>query len=59
MPLPPDVLAAKTKMEIADAALRADIESGQPYDRERRIRLIDELQIAADDYVEKISRLRG
>jgi len=46
-------------MELADAALRADIESGQPTVRERRIRLIDELQIASDQYVEKISRLRA
>jgi len=46
-------------MELADAALRADIESSQPTSRERRIQLIDELQIAADEYVEKISRLRA
>jgi hypothetical protein len=58
MLLPPDVTAAKDRMERADAALRADIESDQPYNRERRIRLIDELQMASDDYVEKISRLR-
>jgi hypothetical protein len=57
MPLPPDVVAARERMERADAALRADIESDQPYNRERRIELIDELQIAADEYVEKISRL--
>jgi hypothetical protein len=46
-------------MERADAALRADIESDSPIDKIRRIRLIDALQIAADEYVEKISRLRG
>jgi hypothetical protein len=40
-------------------ALHADIESDQPKDRERRIRLIDELQIASDEYLEKISRLRA
>ena len=57
MPLPPDVIAAKDRMERADAALRTDIESDQPYNRERRIQLIDELQIAADDFVKKISRL--
>jgi hypothetical protein len=39
--------------------LRADIESAGPVDKEKRIELIDELQIAADDYVEKISRIRG
>ena len=58
MPLPPDVDEARARMDLADAALRADIESDQPTDRIRRIQLIDELQIASDEYVEKISRLR-
>src|SRR5437899_12410296 len=48
MPLPPDVDEAKTRMELADVALRADIESDQPPDGTRRIQLIDELQIASD-----------
>jgi hypothetical protein len=59
MQIPRDVDEAKTRMELADAALRADIESDQPTVRERRIQLIDELQIAPDEYVEKISRLRA
>jgi len=59
MPLPPDVEEAKARMEKADAPLRADIESNAPVDREKRIELIDELQMAADDYVEKISSIRG
>jgi len=59
MPLPPDVDEARARMELADAALRADIESDQPTDKIRRIQLIDELQIASDEYVEKISRIRG
>lgn len=58
MRLPPDVIAAKDRMERADAALRADIESDSPIDKIKRICLIDELQMAADEYVEKISRLR-
>lgn len=57
MRLHDDVIAAKAKMELADAALRADIESNGA-DPERRIHLIDELQIATDDYTEKIDRLR-
>jgi hypothetical protein len=57
MRLPSDVIAAKLRMELADAALRADIESDQPTVRERRIELIDELQLAADEYLELISRL--
>jgi hypothetical protein len=59
MQLPEDVLAAKVRMVLADAALCADIESDQPTDKIRRIQLIDELQIASDDYVERISRLRA
>jgi hypothetical protein len=59
MLIPPDVEEAKAKMDKADAALRADIESAGPVDRARRLELIDELQMAADDYTEKISRLRG
>jgi hypothetical protein len=58
MKLPSDVLAAKYRMEKADAALRADIESPAPTDRARRAKLIIELQMATDDYIEKISRLR-
>jgi hypothetical protein len=58
MRLPPDVIAAKDRMERADAALRADIESDSPIDKIKRICLIDELQMVADEYVEKISRLR-
>jgi hypothetical protein len=57
MRLPTDVLAAKAKMELADAALRADIESDGA-DPERRIHLIDELQMATDEYMDKIDRLR-
>jgi hypothetical protein len=58
MKLPSDVLAAKYRMEKADAALRADIESPAPTERARRVKLIIELQMATDDYIEKISRLR-
>jgi len=54
MPLPTDVVEARERMERADAALRADIESDQPTDRGRRLRLIDELQIATDEYVENV-----
>jgi hypothetical protein len=58
VPLPPDVEEAKARMDKADAALRTDIESDAPVNRARRLELIDELQMAADAYVEKISRLR-
>jgi hypothetical protein len=59
MKLPSDVLAAKDRMGKADAALRADIESISPVDRIRRVELIEELQRAVDDYLERISRLRS
>jgi hypothetical protein len=59
MRLPSDVIAAKLRMALADAALCADIENDQPPDRTSRIQLIDELQIASDEYVEKISRIRA
>jgi hypothetical protein len=39
MKLPSDLLAAKYRMEEADAALRADIESPAPTDRARRVKL--------------------
>jgi len=59
MKLPADVLAAKDRMGKADAALRADIESISPLNRARRVELIEELQLAMDDYLERISRLRS
>ena len=59
MKLPSDVLAAKDRMGKADAALRADIESISPVDKIRRVELIEELQLAMDDYIERISRLRS
>lgn len=55
MKLPENVLAAKERMAKADAALHADIESDAPADKIRHIRLLDELQLATDDYVEKIT----
>ena len=57
MPLPPDVQAAKERMEQAQAALLADIETDGT-NPVRRIQLIDELQMAPDDYTRKIGRLR-
>jgi hypothetical protein len=53
MALPPEVEEAKARMDKADAALRADIESNAPVNRARRLELIDELQMAADDYNRK------
>jgi hypothetical protein len=54
MPLPPDVQAAKERIEKAQAALLADVERGTEADRARRDKLIDELRVATDDFVAKI-----
>lgn len=55
MKLPSYVLAAKERMERADAALHAYIQETVADDGVRHIRLLDELQVATDDYVEKIT----
>lgn len=55
MKLPSYVLAAKERMERADAALHAYIQKTVADDEVRHIRLLDELQVATDDYVEKIT----
>ena len=53
MPLPPDVQTAKDRMDKAKAALLADVENSDGTDTARRERLIDELQRATHDYMEK------
>jgi len=55
MKLPRDVLAARERMEFADAALHTHIRSSAVLDKVRHIRLLDELQLATDDYVAKIT----
>lgn len=44
-------------MKQADDALRADHESGAPYNSERRNRLLDDLHRAMDDFFHKVSQL--
>jgi len=58
MPLPPDVQAAKERMERAEVAARADVESGQPYNSERCKRLLAVLDRAMKAYLGKMVRLR-
>jgi hypothetical protein len=55
MKLPSYVLAAKERMERADATLHAYIQKTVTDDEVKRIRLLDELQVATDDYIEKIT----
>ncbi len=59
MALPPDVRAAKRKMERAEAAARADVESGKPYDPKRRKPLLAKLQKAMKGYLDKMAQLRN
>ena len=55
MKLPENVLAARERMAKADAALHAGIESDAPADKERHNSLLDELHLATDDYIEKVT----
>ena len=55
MKLPENVLAARERMVKADAAPHADIESDATADKDRHRRLLDELHLATDDYVMKIT----
>jgi hypothetical protein len=58
MPLPPDVQAAKDRMDKAETAARADVESNAPTNTERRIKLLEELRLAMNDYIGKMARVR-
>jgi hypothetical protein len=53
VPLPPDVQAAKERMEKAQAALKADTETGAAA-RARCKELLNELQAATDNFIAKI-----
>jgi hypothetical protein len=55
VPLRPDLQTAKDRMDKAKAASLADVENSESTDTARRERLIDELQRAADDYMERIA----
>jgi hypothetical protein len=58
MPWPAHIQEAEERMKQAVAALLADTESGEPYNAERRHRLLAELEHAMDDFLDKISHLR-
>jgi hypothetical protein len=58
MSLPPDVEAAKDRMERAQAVLLADVENSDGTDTARREELVNELQRATDAYMEKVGGLR-
>jgi hypothetical protein len=54
MALPPDVQAAKDRMDNAEAAARADVESGQ-YDSKRRNALLAKLEQAMHEYLDMMA----
>ena len=58
MPWPPHIQEAKERMKQAEAALLADTESGEPYNAERRHRLLVELEHVMDDFLDKVAHLR-
>jgi hypothetical protein len=58
MALSPEVIAAKERMNQAEAELRADAEGKESYDSGRRRRLLRNCKRAMDEYLEAISRMR-
>lgn len=57
MAWPPKIQRAEARMKKAEAALRADAESGQPYDSKRRNRLRKEFNAAAASFQNQVLRL--
>ena len=57
MPLPPDVLDAKQRMDYAGEALRAHVDSGE-HDHDKHRILVDNLQRAIHEYLDRIAALR-
>jgi len=58
MAWPQKIQKAEERMKKAEAALRADTESGKPYNSKRRHRLLEALKRAQSDFLTKVSRLR-
>jgi hypothetical protein len=58
MALPPVIQEAEDRMNQAQKALRADVESGQPYNAERRHALLADLKRAQDEFLALITQLR-
>jgi hypothetical protein len=52
--LPPNILAARDRLEKADVALDADTESITLADKVRHSGLIEAVRIAAEDYARKL-----
>jgi hypothetical protein len=56
MPLPKEVVAAKERMDRADAEMRAYVDRGE-HDRDKHHALAETLRRAVHDYLDKITSL--
>jgi hypothetical protein len=56
MPLPPEVIAARERMNQAEDALRAYVDSGE-HDRDKHRELVRNLQRAIHEYEGRIAAL--
>ncbi len=57
MAWPPEIQEAEERMKQARDALLADVESGQPYNAERRHALLDTLKHAQDEFFDMVAHL--
>lgn len=57
MAWPPKIQAAQERMEQAQTGLRADIESGQPYDSKRRNKLLKKFNLTHADFMTQVIKL--
>jgi hypothetical protein len=59
MPWAGEIKEAEDRMYQANDALLADVESGQPYDAERRHALLANLKEAQDEFYKMVAQLRA
>lgn len=57
MPLPNEVIAAKARMDQAEAEMRAHVDSGE-YDRDKHRALAEQLHRAIQEYLDRITSLQ-
>ena len=57
MPLPPEIITARQKMNQAEDALRAYVDSGGEHDLNKRRELVVNLRRAIHDYEDSVNRL--
>ncbi len=59
MAWPPEIQEAEDRIYQARDALLADVESGQPYNAERRRALLANLKRAQDEFFDMVAQLRA